>query len=145
MSHQPSRARASMTLAAVLVAPLSLRSALVSAQTAPAPTPTPKATTSPQKDQTVRRPMTAAEHLAKAEEYKKKAAMYRAEVATHRKMLEDYARDRLFIVEGMVEDPDVVKMSQHCEAYIKPAEALAIEAEKFADYHRMRAAELEGK
>jgi hypothetical protein len=61
----------------------------------------------------------------------------------HRKMLEDYKE--LFLGERVDEDPFVTKMRIHCEGYIKDAEALAADAQKFADFHRMRAGELQGK
>lgn len=89
---------------------------------------------------------TPEEHLARAAEYKKKATGYRAEAAVHYKMLEKYIEEYNALgAERVDEDPYVTKMRVHCEGYISKAEALAIEAEKFADFHRMRAAELKGK
>jgi len=35
-------------------------------------------------------------------------------------------------------------MRNHCDAYIQAAEKLAGEAERFAEFHRMRAGELKG-
>ena len=43
------------------------------------------------------------------------------------------------------ENAYVKKMRIHCEGYIKNADALATDAEKFAEYHRLRAGELKGK
>jgi len=97
-----------------------------------------------QKPETIKVAVTSTDHLALAEEYRKKAAGYRAEAALHKTMLESY-KQALSGEERVSEDPYVTKMRLHCEAYIKPAEALAKEAEKFADYHRMSAAELKGK
>ena len=97
-----------------------------------------------QKPEAVKLPVTPADHLALAEEYKKKAAGYRAEAAVHKTMLEDY-KQALSGQERVSEDPYVTKMRIHCEAVIKPAEALAVEAEKFADFHRIWAAALQGK
>ncbi|MCC6128970.1 MAG: hypothetical protein IT186_03495 [Acidobacteria bacterium] len=89
---------------------------------------------------------TPGEHLAKAEEYKRKATVYRAEAALHQKMLEKFIDEYNSVgVERVDEDPYVTKMRVHCEGYISKAEALAIEAEAFANFHRMRAAELKGK
>jgi hypothetical protein len=92
----------------------------------------------------VKLPVTPKEHLAKAEEYKKKAAAYRTEAAAHRKTLEEYIqnfpRD-----ERVDEDPYLKKVRILREGYINKTEALATEAENFADFHRARAAELRGK
>lgn len=85
---------------------------------------------------------TSEEHLAKAAEYAKKATGYRAEAAVHQKMLAEYRGQA--VSEGDSGN-DRKAMQVHCEGYFKKAEALAIEAEKFSDYHRMRAAELKGK
>lgn len=43
------------------------------------------------------------------------------------------------------ENPWIKKMRVHCEGYIRDAETLAASAEKFAEFHAMRAAELQGK
>lgn len=88
-------------------------------------------------------PVTSKDHLAKAEEYSKKAATYRAEAAAHQKMLADF-RGRAQ-VERPDEGPERREMRIHCEGFIEKAEALATEAENFADFHRLRAAELQGK
>ena len=91
----------------------------------------------------VKMPVTAGEHLAKAEEYAKKAATYRAEAAMHRKMLADFRGQAA--TERADEDPGDKEMRIHREGFINKAEALATEAENFADFHRMRAAELQEK
>ena len=41
--------------------------------------------------------------------------------------------------------PELEKLRGHCNGYIKDAEALAAKAEKLAEYHEMRAAELNGQ
>jgi hypothetical protein len=87
--------------------------------------------------------VTAEDHLAKAEEYKKKAAAYRAEATVHYKMLAAYKGEAKDTYGN--EDPKHAEMRIHCEGYISKAEALAIEAEKFADFHRTWAAEMQGK
>ncbi len=88
--------------------------------------------------------ITAEDHLAKAAEYRKKAAAYREEAAIHRKMYADY---KLTVATHpkAPENPWLRKMRDHCDRYIKDAEALAVDAEKFAEYHGFRAAELQGK
>lgn len=88
-------------------------------------------------------PVTPGDHLARAEEYRKKAAAYRAEAAMHRKMLADFRA--LAVTERADEDPGRKAMRIHCEGFINKAEELATEAGNFADFHRMRAAELKGK
>ena len=88
--------------------------------------------------------VTAEDHLAKAAEYRKKAATYREEAAMHRKMYADY-KMTVAIHPKAPENPWLRKMRDHCDRYIKDAEALAVDAEKFAEYHGFRAAELQGK
>ncbi len=62
----------------------------------------------------------------------------------HRKMYADYKMTVAIHPKGP-ENPWLKKMRDHCDRYIKDAEILAADAEKFADFHRMRAAELQGK
>lgn len=93
-------------------------------------------------------PQTAQEHFARASSYLEKAAQYRAEAETHRKMFADYKKKQgspaLQNKMGR-EEPWVAKMRQHCETFIKAAENLAAEAERFAEFHRMRGEEMQGK
>lgn len=93
-------------------------------------------------------PQTPEEHLARAAEYKEKAAAYRREADDHRKMLADYKAKQL--PPGLEtklghEPPWVKKMRKHCESYITAAERMAVEAEQFAEFHRMRGEEMRGK
>lgn len=88
--------------------------------------------------------VTAEDHLTKAAEYRKKAASYREEAAMHRKMYTDYKMTVATHPKGP-ENPWLRKMRDHCDRYIKDAETLAVDAEKFAEYHGFRAAELQGK
>lgn len=92
-------------------------------------------------------PETPKEHLALAEAYRKKAASYREEAATHRQMLEAYKKKVTVPTDAKaaIENPWLKKMRVHCEAYIRDAEALAADAEAFAEFHTLRAAELQGK
>jgi hypothetical protein len=90
-----------------------------------------------------RPPQTAEEHRARADRYKKKAAEYRQEANAHRKMLADYA-SRMAPMPRQ-ENPWLKKMRVHCQQYIKSADALAREADRFAEYHSLRAAEMEGR
>jgi hypothetical protein len=95
----------------------------------------------------VKPPETAEEHLALADTYRKKAVSYRQEAATHRQMLETYKRQVTNPpdVKSGRENTWVKKMRLHCEEYIRGAENLAGSADKFVDFHTMRASESQGK
>lgn len=90
-------------------------------------------------------PSTPEEHDAMAESYRKKAASYREEAAFHRKMFIDYKARVAVIPKSSMENPFIRKMREHCEVFIKDAERLAVDADKFAEYHHFRAEELRGK
>lgn len=92
----------------------------------------------------VKVPQTAAEHLAMAETYKKKAADYRKDAESHREMLADYKKGVAISSKGP-ENPWLKRMRVHCEGFINDAERLAKEADAFADYHTKRGQELQGK
>lgn len=137
MATPVNRSAPSLGLVILLAAPLWLTSSATLADEpakAGVRTPTPAA---------VKIAVTSEHHLARAQEYKKKAAAYRAEAAVHHKMLADFIGQAK--TERPDEDPERKEMRIHCQSYIEKAEALAGEAEKFADFHRMRAAELKGK
>lgn len=93
-------------------------------------------------------PQTADEHLARARSYDEKAAAYREEAATHRKMLADYDKangNPALKTKTGQELPWVAKMRKHCESYMREAGRMAAQAERFAEFHRMRAEELRGR
>lgn len=93
-------------------------------------------------------PQTAQEHLARAATYKEKAAQSRKEAEEHRKMFADYDKKQgspLLKSKMGRDEPWVAKMRQHCNTYIKAAETMAAEAERFAEFHRMRAEEMQSK
>ncbi len=136
--HLIQRARP-LVMAALLAVPATLASSAAVAGEAAKPSPV----TSPAAKAT-KGEMTPEQHLAKAKEYREKAAAYRAEAAVHHKMIEQATQESSSDAR-VEEDSNVRKTRIHCEAYITKAEALATEAEKFADFHRMRAAELQGK
>lgn len=137
MSTTANRTARRITLSAMLAVPLVLGSpAFAGPQTA-----SPAA----EKKETVKLPETPQEHLAMSDEYRRKAAAYREEAAFHRKMFADYKAQLRPDPRLAFENPFVKKMRLHCEGYIKDSEALAADAEKFADFHRFRAAELEGR
>ncbi len=135
LTHQSAR---HLALMAILVAPL-----VISAPRARATQPTPAQS---QSAPAIKVAVTEQDHLDKAAEYRKKAAAYHAEADMHRKMILDLKKKLpLDTRPGNYESPEVQKMRAHCDAYIKDAERLAATAEKFAEYHEMRAAELKGK
>ena len=92
-------------------------------------------------------PMTVEEHLALAKQYQEKAATYRAEAKTHREMAAAYKKSTLSShaeAHGQ-KNPKIEKAVAHCNAIATAAEKLATENEKAADYHNLRAKELQGK
>jgi hypothetical protein len=94
--------------------------------------------------QEVKVPVTVADHTALAKQYSDKAAAYRAEAEHHRKMAEAYKKSVATSPKAPA-NPWAVKMEKHCKAFVKDAEKLAADAQKAADFHTLRARELEGK
>jgi len=92
----------------------------------------------------VKVPTTAAEHEALAKQYKEQAAQYKKVADEHRAMAAAYASAHQ-PTNGPTPNTAVVKMKKHCEAIAKDADKLASDTEKAADYHTMRAKELQGK
>lgn len=92
----------------------------------------------------VKVPVSAADHMALAKQYAEKAAAYRAEAENHRKMSEAY-KQSVATSPKNPSNPWAMKMQKHCMAFVKDAEKLAADAQKAADYHTLRAKELEGK
>ena len=91
----------------------------------------------------VKVPVTAADHMALAKQYADKATAYKAEAESHRKMAEAYRKT--VATSPKVPNPFVAKMDKHCQALAKDAEKLAADSQKAADFHTLRAKELEGK
>jgi hypothetical protein len=92
-------------------------------------------------------PATVEDHLALAKQYQRKAATYRAEAKEHREMAAAYKKSALTshaVAHGQ-KDPKVEKAVKHCDTIASTAEKLATENEKAADYHNLRAKELQGK
>ena len=93
-------------------------------------------------------PQTADEHTARAAWYREKAASYRQEAELHRRMFADYDKKEgsaaLRSKSGR-ELPWVAKMRKHCEGYMEQAQKMATEADRFAEFHRMRAEEMQGQ
>lgn len=92
----------------------------------------------------VKVPETVADHMALAKEYTAKAASYKAEAEHHRKMSEAY-KASVATTPKAPPNPWAKKMEKHCMALVKDAEKFAADSQKAADYHTLRAKELEGK
>ena len=94
--------------------------------------------------QDVKVPESAADHLALAKEYTEKATSYRAEAERHRKMAVAY-KASVATIPKAPPNPWAKKMEKHCMMLAKDADKLAADAQKAADFHTLRAKELEGK
>ena len=90
-------------------------------------------------------PETQAEHLTLAKSYQEKAATYRKEAAEHRAMADAYKKSVPGATKGGGENPWAKKMEAHCRAIATDAEKLATDADKAAEFHTLRAKELQGK
>ncbi len=92
----------------------------------------------------------AADHLAMAKSYEKKAAEQDVIITEQQQMKTDYEK-RFYIDEkGENLTPsrplrEVKEMEDHCDAIINDARKLKDDYLEFAKWHRMRAAELQGK
>jgi len=89
-------------------------------------------------------PTTAAEHEALAKQYKDQTAQYKKVADDHRAMAAAYGAAHQ-PTNGPTANAGAEKMKKHCEAIAKDADKLASDTEKAADYHTMRAKELQGK
>jgi hypothetical protein len=96
--------------------------------------------------QEVKVPETAADHDGLVKSYRDKAATFRKEVEAHKQMAEAYKKSWAQPVDKTgKKNPWVLKMEKHCQTIAKDAEKLAADADKAADYHELRAKELQGK
>lgn len=91
----------------------------------------------------VKVPQTVADHDALSKSYKDQATQYRKTADDHKKMAEAYAKTYPDSKSG--KNAWTVKMQKHCHALTKGAEKMAVDADKAADYHALRAKELQGK
>jgi hypothetical protein len=105
----------------------------------------PSATASPVGGASTETPCgTAADQLAKSEEARRTAAAFRQNAARYRQELEKEKKGIAILPKA----PDNLwwrKARLHYEPLIEDAERHAAEAEKLAEYHRFRAAELQGQ
>jgi hypothetical protein len=89
-------------------------------------------------------PTTTAEHEALAKQYTDQAAAYKKVADEHRAMAAAYAKSHPD-TKGGLKNPWNQKMQKHCEALAKDADKLAADSTKAAEFHTMRAKELQGK
>lgn len=92
-------------------------------------------------------PQTAADHKALAEHYKEKAEALRAEAKEHREMADLYGKKSGAEATERWTGEDVAKSSKviaNHQAMAADADKMAAEAEAAAEYHKLRAQELEG-
>jgi len=98
----------------------------------------------PSAAQEAKLPTTAAEHEALAKQYREQAAQYKKVADDHRAMATTAAaRAHSASKGGGISTGD--KLQKHCETIAKDADKLATDVEKAADYHTLRAKELQGK
>lgn len=84
------------------------------------------------------------DHLAQAAMYEQRAQVQDDLIAEHTKMKEDYIK-RYFINEKVSPTSKIKEMEKHCDSIINEASILKAELLQFAEWHRMRAAELQGQ
>ena len=91
-------------------------------------------------------PQTAAEHEAFAKQYTDQAAQFKKVADDHRAMAEAYKKSFAAPAsKAGQKNPWVAKMEKHCQMLAKDADKLAADATKAAEYHTLRAKEVEGK
>ncbi len=92
-------------------------------------------------------PTTVADHEALAKQYKDIVAQNKKVADEHRAMADAAKKSTLSshaAAHGQ-KDPTTEKMVKHCMAIATAADKLAAAAQKAADFHDMRAKELQGK
>jgi hypothetical protein len=92
----------------------------------------------------VKVPQTVEDHMALVKKYEESAASYRKEAEEHRAMAAAYKKNYPKDKTGRP-NPWAVKMEKHCMVIAKDADKLAAEATKAAEFHKLRAGELQGK
>lgn len=92
----------------------------------------------------VKVPQTAADHQALAKQYTDQAAQFKKVADEHRAMAEAYKKSvAIPEAKGGQKNPWLAKMEKHCEMLAKDADKLAADATKAAEFHALRAKELE--
>lgn len=93
----------------------------------------------------VRVPQSAQDHLELAVLYEHVVQQERAQASNRRKLLSEELRRAAFPNKSGVELPWIVKIRRQGQSEIDRAEKAAADAQRSAEYHRMRAKELEGR
>lgn len=86
----------------------------------------------------------ASDHQAMAASYEEKAKAQQGLIDEHTQMKKDY-KSKYYINEKLTPARTLDPMNKHCDVIIKDATKLRDELQEFAKWHKMRAAELEGK
>ncbi len=84
------------------------------------------------------------DHLAMAAAYDVRIKDLDAVVAEHQQMKKDYTK-RFYVNDKITPPAKFEAMNKHCDAIIRDATALRTELAAMANWHKLRAAELEGK
>lgn len=91
----------------------------------------------------VKLPETASDHEGLAKSYKDQAEQHRKTADEHKKMAEAYAKSHPDMKAG--KNPWNAKMQKHCKTLARNAEKMAADADKAAEFHLLRAKEMQGK
>lgn len=89
-------------------------------------------------------PETLDDHLKLATYYQDQAVGYRRISATHARMEQEY-ENRYPPLKGGSRPGFAEEMIRHCRALMRDLDSLAKDSEDFSSFHRMRAAEMQGK
>lgn len=89
-------------------------------------------------------PETLDDHMKLATYYQDQAAGYKRVSATHNQMAQDYEQ-RYPSLRGGPRPGFAEEMIRHCRTLMQDLDGLAKDSEAFATFHRMRAAEMQGK
>ena len=87
-------------------------------------------------------------HAEKAQDHLDRAAKYEALAADQQAIIDEHVKmkaDEKKRMPPKMSDSMTMKMDKHCNALISAAEKEKAALNEFAKWHRMRAAELEGK
>ena len=88
--------------------------------------------------------VTLGQHQALAAQYEAKANDQNAIIAEHTSMTKEYEKRYGWMTVKGGENKDAKDMNKHCKAIVQNATGLKNEFLEFANWHRMRAAEVKG-
>jgi hypothetical protein len=90
-------------------------------------------------------PETAADHQALAKQYSDEATAFRKVAAEQREKAATYNKGTAGPSKSGTPNPWAKKMADQCGKMVSGAETLAVDAQKSAEYHTLRAQELAGR